>query len=93
MTTKVIEAKWDEIQELAKTAPKAAEIYQVLEEMKAARIPADVGIPRQYVLDSIRYGKELRDRYTILQLMWDIDKLDEEADFLVEKYCQESVCG
>lgn len=89
----VIEAKWDEIQELAKTAPKAAEIYQVLEEMKAARIPADVGIPRQYVLDSIRYGKELRDRYTILQLMWDIDKLDEEADFLVEKYCQESVCG
>lgn len=56
--------------------------------MGAAKIPADVGIPNQYVFDSIRYGKELRDRYTILQLMWDIGKLDEEADLLVEKYCR-----
>ena len=84
----VIEERWEEIKELAKTAPKAAEIYHVLEEMGAAKIPADVGIPRQYVYDSIRYGKELRDRYTILQLMWDIDKLNEEAEKLVGKYCQ-----
>ncbi len=83
----VIEERWEEIRELAKTAPKAAEISHVLEEMGAAKIPADVGIPRQYVYDSIRYGKELRDRYTILQLMWDIDRLEEEAVKLVEKYC------
>lgn len=83
----VIEARWEEIRELAKTAPKAAEILKVLEGMGAAKVPADVGIPRQYVYDSIRYGKELRDRYTILQLMWDIDRLEEEAQRLVEKYC------
>lgn len=86
----VIETRWDEIQALARTAPKACEIYHVLEEMGAAKVPADVGIPCQYVYDSIRYGKELRDRYTILQLMWDIGKLDGEADLLVKKYCQES---
>ena len=84
----VIEEKWEEIQLLAKTAPKASEIYHVLEEMGAAKIPADVGIAREYVYDSIRYGKELRDRYTILQFMWDIGKLEEEADLLVEKYCK-----
>ena len=84
----VIEEKWEEIQSLAKTAPKASEIYHVLEEMGAAKIPADVGIAREYVYDSIRYGKELRDRYTILQFMWDIGKLEEEADLLVEKYCK-----
>lgn len=83
----VIEDKWDQIQELAKTAPQASEIYQVLDTMKAAKVPADVGISREYVYDSIRYGKELRDRYTILQLMWDIGKLEEEAEILVEKYC------
>lgn len=83
----VIEEKWDEIQTLARTAPKASEIYHILEKMEAAKVPADVGIPREYVRDSIRYGKELRDRYTVLQLMWDIGKLDEEADRLVEKYC------
>lgn len=82
----VIEEKWDEIQALAKTAPKASEIYHVLEKMEAAKVPADVGIPRQYVYDSIRYGKELRDRYTILQLMWDLGMLDEAAKTLVEKY-------
>ena len=84
----VIEARWDEIQELAGTAPGADEIYHVLEEMGAAKIPADVGIPKQYVYDSIRYGKELRDRYTILQFMWDIGKLNEEAERLVGKYCE-----
>lgn len=83
----VIESRWEEIKELARTAPKAAEISHVLEEMGAAKIPADVGIPREYVYDSIRYGKELRDRYTILQLMWDIDRLNEEAWKLTEKYC------
>ncbi|MDE6845551.1 MAG: sn-glycerol-1-phosphate dehydrogenase [Lachnospiraceae bacterium] len=85
----VIEEKWDEIRSLAQTAPKASEIYHVLEQMGAAKIPADVGIPRQYVYDSIRYGKELRDRYTILQLMWDIGRLDENAGKLVDKYCAE----
>ena len=85
----VIEEKWEEIQTLAKTAPKASEIFDVLAKMGAAKIPADVGISRQYVYDSIRYGKELRDRYTILQFMWDIGKLEEEADLLVKKYCEE----
>lgn len=84
-----IEEKWEEIQALAKTAPKASEIYHMLDRMGAAKVPADVGIPRAYVYDSIRYGKELRDRYTILQLMWDIGKLDELADKLVGKYCPE----
>lgn len=82
----VIEEKWDELQALAKTAPMASEIYHILDEMGAAKVPADVGIRREYVYDSIRYGKELRDRYTILQLFWDIGKLDEAAGKLVEKY-------
>ena len=86
----VMEEKWDEISALAKTAPKASEISHVLELMGAAKVPADVGIPQGYVYDSIRYGKELRDRYTILQFIWDLGKLDEAAEKLVEKYCKES---
>lgn len=83
----VIEQKWDEIRSLAQTAPKASEIYHMLEQMGAAKVPSDVGIKRQYVYDSIRYGKEVRDRYTILQLMWDIGRLEENAEKLVDKYC------
>ena len=50
--------------------------------------PAQVGLDRQIVLDSILYAKEVRDRYTILQLLWDLGLLEEFArtttDFLFE---------
>lgn len=83
----VIEAKWDEIKALAATAPSAQTIYGILQKLGAPCKPGDVEIKPEYVRDSIRYAKELRDRYTILQLMWDLGKLDELADMLVDKYC------
>ncbi len=82
-----IEAHWDEIIALAASVPKASEIDEKLRKMDAPRRPADVGLPRGYVRDAVRYAKELRPRYTVLQLLWDIGRLDAEADRIVEKYC------
>lgn len=84
-----IEAHWDEIQALAKNAVKPETIRALLTEMGAAVLPSDVEVKKQYVYDSLRYGKELRDRYTILQLLYDIDKLDEYALKLTEQFCRE----
>ena len=69
--------------------------HYIFEPGAIERLPAllgQLGYTRPYLIsdthtDSIRYGKELRDRYTILQLMWDIDRLEAEAGRLVEKYC------
>lgn len=84
-----IEAHWDEIRALAEAAVKPEVIRGLLKQMGAAVKPSDVEVKKQYVYDSLRYGKELRDRYTVLQLLYDIDRLDEAALMLTEKYCKE----
>lgn len=85
----VIEEKWDEIRTFAGTVPQASMIYDLLKQMNAACVPGDVEVKKEYVYDSLRYAKELRDRYTVLQLMWDIGMLPDIAEGLVKKYCTE----
>ena len=85
----VIEEKWDEIRAFAGTVPQSSMIYDLLKQMNAACVPGDVEVKKEYVYDSLRYAKELRDRYTVLQLMWDIGMLPDIAEGLVKKYCTE----
>lgn len=84
-----IEANWDKITELAKTVPSSEKLQAELKKLGAATVPADVEIAPQYVKDGIMYAKELRDRYTILQFLWDIDKLSDASDFLMKEYVNE----
>ena len=82
----VIEERWDEIQKLAASVPASEEIRKVLEDLGAPVRPDQVGVCRQYVEDGILYAKELRDRYTILQLLWDIDQLTSMKDLLLREF-------
>ncbi|MBR2843038.1 MAG: sn-glycerol-1-phosphate dehydrogenase [Lachnospiraceae bacterium] len=79
-----IEAHWDEIQALASSVPKAEEIAGILKSLDAPITPGEVGVCREYVADGILYAKELRDRYTILQLLWDIDKLTQMEESVIK---------
>ncbi|MBR7076031.1 MAG: iron-containing alcohol dehydrogenase, partial [Lachnospiraceae bacterium] len=79
-----IEAHWDEIQALAATLPQAKEIANILKSLDAPTLPEEVGVCREYVADGILYAKELRDRYTILQLLWDIDCLSQMKDSVIQ---------
>ena len=82
----VIEAKWDEIQKLAASAVSYRQIKDILEKLGAPTRPEQVGVCRQYVSDGILYAKELRDRYTILQLLWDIDELVPMKDLVLSEF-------
>ena len=82
----VIESHWGEIRELAKTVPSAEEIRKILEDLDAPTRPDEVGVCREYVEEGILYAKELRDRYTILQFLWDIDRLLPMKDLLMRKF-------
>lgn len=79
-----IEAHWEEIQALAATLPQAKEIANILKSLDAPTLPEEVGVCREYVSDGILYAKELRDRYTILQLLWDIDCLSQMKDSVIQ---------
>jgi len=82
-----IEAHWDEIVALEATVPASKDIQASLKKLGAATVPADVDIDVRYVSDAVMYAKELRDRYTILQLLWDIDRLGDARDLLLKEYC------
>lgn len=82
-----IEAHWEQIQALAKSAPKPEEIDGLLTTLHGAKRPGEVGISRDKVHDALMYAKELRNRYTVLQLMWDLGKLPEIADLMTDRYC------
>ena len=71
--------KWDQIQQAINTLPNAEQISTALLELEAPVDPRDVGIDGDTVYDSIRYAKELRPRYTVLQLLWDLGLLDSFA--------------
>ena len=79
-----IEEHWDEIVALAATVPQAKEIENVLKSLQAPTTPQEVGVCQEYVADGIRYAKELRDRYTILQLLWDIDSLKQMQESVIQ---------
>ena len=79
-----IEAHWEEIQQLAASVPKADEIADVLKSLDAPTVPSEVGVCDAYVADGILYAKELRDRYTILQLLWDIDELAQMKEAVIQ---------
>jgi len=82
----VLQEKWDEIIALAKTAPKAEMIEKILLHLGAPVRAGEVGVSNAYIRDGVRYAKELRNLYSILQLYWDLDMLDDAADFIVKEY-------
>jgi glycerol-1-phosphate dehydrogenase [NAD(P)+] len=57
---------------------------QTLSRLDGAIRPQQVGIDRDMFFDSVRYAKEVRDRFTILQLLWDLGLMEQFAGELTE---------
>lgn len=76
-------AHWDEIQETLGSVPSPDEAVQLLTAVHAPIDPAEVGIEPQLVYDALLFAKEIRPRYTILQLLWDINLLSNFAKKIV----------
>jgi glycerol-1-phosphate dehydrogenase [NAD(P)+] len=70
-------ARWDEIQaRLAAVTRPAAALKAVLEAAGAPTSPEDLGWPRAYYREAVRHAREIRDRYTFLDLAGDSGLLD-----------------
>ncbi len=77
--------KWDKITELIDTCVPATEtIINILKELGAPAFPEMIGIDYDMVYDSIIVAKEVRNRYTLLQLLWDLGIEEEMAHELVD---------
>ncbi len=57
-----------------------------MKSVAAAYRPSQVGIDDEMVKDSVLLAKEVRVRYGLLQLLWDLGLLEEYSDYFVDYY-------
>lgn len=84
-----MEENWSAIQTLAKTMPASSLVYDILSRLNAPTKPKDIGVEKEMARQAILYAKEIRDRYTILQLLWDLGELERFADLIICEYYPE----
>lgn len=81
----VIKEKWSSIQDhIQKTLPTERTICNILESIGGYTKPKQVGINQKTIADSIRVAKESRNRYTVLQLIWDLNVVEQMITIATE---------
>lgn len=72
-----LEEKWDDVVALISSQlPASQQIVQLLEDMDAPTQSEAIGVSGQMVKDSIVYAKEIRNRYGLLQILFDLDLIE-----------------
>ncbi len=67
-----IEQRWEEIcHTIEEQLPATEQMIALLKSLDAPYCPCQIGLPITMVQEGIQVGKEVRNRYTLLQLLWD----------------------
>lgn len=75
-----LEERWQTIREtIAKIAIPAAEIQSILTRAGAPTGFAEIGLDREFFAGAVRHAREIRNRYTFLDLAADAGRLDVDA--------------
>ena len=54
--------------------------------------PAQIGVSSELVEDAVILAKEVRDRFTLLQVLWDTGLLDEYAKMIAAYFGEKANC-
>lgn len=85
----VMEEKWPEIQKLIeKEIPSGSKMKEMMASLGEPVNPAQIGISPELVRDAVILAKEVRNRFTILQVLWDLGLLDEYARKITEYFAE-----
>lgn len=71
----MMEAHWEEVLEILSELPPSGKIEELLKSLEAPCRPSQIGIDDAMLNNTLLYCKEVRNRYTILQMLWDLDLL------------------
>lgn len=80
-----IQEHWEEIRGQLGSLPSAAELRQLLDSVGCPSTPAQLGVDEATLKDTFLYAKEVRARYTLLQVLWDLELLDPLSDRVMER--------
>lgn len=80
-------ANWDSIRKICDVnVPEPEEIINTLKKAGAVWNPKDVGIDKELFRKSFIAAKDMRNRYGIFQLLEDIGKLEDAANYITDIY-------
>lgn len=80
-----MEAHWQQICDQLKTLPSASSLREILRTVGCPSTPAEINIDNDLLLDTFRYCKELRPRYTVFQTVYDLGLTDELAECVIAR--------
>lgn len=75
-----MKAHWNEISALLKALPASGQIQQILRSLGSPCLPTEIDVDSTMLKNTFLYCKEVRARYTILQMVWDLGLLDSLSD-------------
>ena len=78
-----MEANWEQIDALLAALPSSQEIMDILDSLGASYLPAQIEVDNDLLKRTFMYCKEVRARYTILQMVWDLGLLDTLSDAVI----------
>jgi len=76
----LLEQHWDQLKQIVGHLPSANILRGYLSELKASSSPMDVGIDKTTFINSFLVAKELRNRYGLLQILFDLSLGEEIAE-------------
>ena len=71
-----MEEHWDEIDSLLAALPSSETVMELLRSLDSPCLPVEIGVDSSLLRNTLLYCKEVRARYTILQMLWDLDLLE-----------------
>lgn len=80
-----MESHWEEISTLLEELPPSETVMDILRSLESPCLPQEIGVDYALLRDTFRYCKEVRARYTLLQMLWDLDLLDQLSDQVIEE--------
>jgi len=78
-----MEAHWGEVLALLGALPASETVMGLLRSLDSPCLPAQIDVDEALLRNTLLYCKEVRARYTILQLLWDLGLLEPLADQVI----------
>ena len=78
-----MESHWNEITALLEALPASETVMGILKSLDSPYLPGQIDIDPVMLKNTFMYAKEVRARYTILQMVWDLGLLDKLSDQVI----------
>ena len=83
-----MEAHWNEITALLKALPSSEYVIDIIKSLNASYLPQQINVSSELLKTTFMVCKEVRPRYTILQMLWDLDVLDSISDAVIAQLAE-----